>query len=159
MIVSETRLKHLISVAKHGQFGLAAQSLKISQPALSKSIQGLEAALGVKLLDRDRGGVVVTQFGELVLQHGDRLLHRQEEMLREIRLLAKLDIGTVKVILGPYPSIVSGYPATPRLLARHPKLSISLHVQAWDEVADSVIAERADFGVAEISGWARVRGH
>ena len=54
MIVSETRLKHLFSLSKHRNFGLAA-SLRNPLPALSKSIQGLEAVLGVKLLDRDRG--------------------------------------------------------------------------------------------------------
>jgi DNA-binding transcriptional LysR family regulator len=153
MIISDTRLKHLISIAKHGHFGLAAQSLKISQPALSKSIQGLEAVLGVKLLDRDRSGVVLTRFGELVLQHGDQLLHRQEEMLREIRLLANLDIGLVRVMLGPYPSIVSGYPAAGRLLAKHPRLSLSLQVQAWRDVINSVMEEKTDFGVAELSNW------
>ena len=47
MIITDTRLKHLLSVAEHGHFGLAAESLKISQPSLSKSIQSLEAALGV----------------------------------------------------------------------------------------------------------------
>jgi DNA-binding transcriptional LysR family regulator len=153
MIISETRLKHLLSLSKHRHFGLAAASLRISQPALSKSIQGLEAVLGVKLLDRDRSGVVLTRFGELVLQHGDKLLHRQEEMLREIRLLANLDVGTIRAMLGPYPSLVSGYPAAGRLLARHPRLRLSLQVQAWRDVINSVMEEQADFGVAELSDW------
>ena len=67
MVITETRLTHLLSVVRHGHFGLAAASLGISQPALSKSIQGLEAALGVKLLDRQRDRVVPTSFGELVM--------------------------------------------------------------------------------------------
>ncbi len=153
MIITETRLKHLLSVAKHKHFSLAAESLKISQPALSKSIQGLETALGVKLLDRDRSGVVLTSFGELVLQHGHNLLHRQDEMLREISLLANLEIGLVRAMLGPYPSIVSGYPAAARLLVKHPGLSLSLEIQAWRDVIYSVLDEQLDFGVAEISNW------
>lgn len=153
MIISETRLKHLLSLAKHRHFGLAAASLRISQPALSKSIQGLEAALGVKLLDRERMGVIFTAYGELVLQHGSELLHRQAEMLREMRLLGNLDAGQVTVKFGPYPSAVSGYPAAARLMARHPGLRLSLHVAAWTDIGNSVIEERADFGVAEMSQW------
>ncbi len=153
MIITDTRLKHLLSVAEHGHFSLAAESLKISQPSLSKSIQGLEAALGVKLLDRERSGVLLTAFGELVLEHGKNLLHRQLEMQREIKLLANLDIGLARVKLGPYPSIVSGYPAAGRLLAKHPKLRLSLQVQDWRDVFASVLEERADFGVAEMSAW------
>jgi DNA-binding transcriptional LysR family regulator len=153
MIISETRLKHLLSLSKHRHFGLAAASLRISQPALSKSIQGLEVALGVKLLDRERMGVIFTAYGELVLQHGSELLHRQEEMLREMRLLGNLDAGEVTVKFGPYPSVISGYPAAARLMARHPGLRLSLHVGAWSDIGNSVIEERADFGVAEMSQW------
>jgi DNA-binding transcriptional LysR family regulator len=153
MIITDTRLKHLLSVAEHGHFGLAAESLKISQPSLSKSIQGLEAALGVKLLNRARTGVVLTVFGELVLKHGEVLLHEQREMQREINLLANLDIGLARVKLGPYASIISGYPAAGRLLAKHPNIRLSLDVVGWRDVFPSVLEERADFGVGEISGW------
>jgi DNA-binding transcriptional LysR family regulator len=152
MLVTETRLKHLLSVAEHGHFGLAAESLKISQPSLSKSIQGLEAALGVKLLDRQRNGVVLTVFGQLVLEHGKRLLHQHREMQREIKLLANFDIGLVQAKLGPYPSVVSGYAAAGRLMAQHPNIRLSLDVTGWRSVFPAVLEEGADFGVGEISG-------
>lgn len=155
MIVTETRIRHLLSVAEHGHFGLAAESLKISQPSLSKSIKGLEAALGVKLLDRQRTGVVPTAFGELVLERGKALLHKQLELQREIYLLANLDIGVARVKLGPYPGIISGYPAAGRLIAKHPNIRLSLDVQGWREVFKSVLEEQADFGVAELSPWDR----
>jgi DNA-binding transcriptional LysR family regulator len=153
MIVTETRLRHLLSVAHHSHFGRAAESLNISQPALTKSIQGLEAALGIKLLDRERGGVVLTVFGELVLRHGQELLHNQTEMLRELRLLADLDIGHVHVMLGPYPSVVSGYKAIGRLMARHPHLGISVQVEGWRGVIAAVEEKVADLGIAELSDW------
>ena len=153
MIITDTRLKHLLSVAEHGHFGLAAESLKISQPSLSKSIQGLEAALGVKLLDRQRTGVVLTVFGELVLKHGKGLLRQQQELQREINLLANLDTGLARVKLGPYVSIISGYAAAGRVLAKHPNIRLSLDVVDWRYVFPSVLEEQADFGVGEISTW------
>jgi DNA-binding transcriptional LysR family regulator len=149
MVVSETRLTHLISVVRHGHFGLAAASLGISQPALSKSIQGLEAALGLKLLDRQRDRVVPTTFGEIVMRHGTEMLNNQKVMLANLRSLNDLDSGVVKVRFGPYPSVVSGYPAAGRLLAKHPNIHLSLEIRDWREVLDAVIEGRVDFGVAE----------
>lgn len=149
MVITETRLTHLLSVVRHGHFGLAAASLGISQPALSKSIQGLEAALGLKLLDRQRDRVVATTFGEIVMQYGTEMLNSQEEMLANLRSLNNLDAGLVSVRFGPYPSVVSGYPAAGRLLAKHPNIQLSLEIRDWREVLDAVIESRVDFGVAE----------
>ena len=149
MVITETRLTHLLSVVRHGHFGLAAASLGISQPALSKSIQGLEAALGVKLLDRQRDRVVPTTYGEIVMQHGTQMLNSQKEMLVNLRSLNELDAGLVNVRFGPYPSVISGYPAAGRLLAKHPKIQLSLEVRDWRKVLDAVIERRVDFGVAE----------
>jgi DNA-binding transcriptional LysR family regulator len=149
MVITETRLTHLLSVVRHGHFGLAAASLGISQPALSKSIQGLEAALGVQLLDRQRDRVVATTFGEMVMQYGTQMLNSQKEMLANLRSLNDLDGGLVRVRFGPYPSVASGYPAAGRLLAKHPKIQLSLEIRDWREVLDAVIESRVDFGVAE----------
>ena len=149
MVITETRLLHLFSVVRHGHFGLAAASLGISQPALSKSIQGLEAALGVKLLDRQTDRVVPTTFGETVMRYGTKMLNSQKEMLIDLRSLSNLDDGQVNVRFGPYPSVISGYPAAGRLLAKHPKIKLFLQVRDWREVLDAVIEGRVDFGVAE----------
>jgi DNA-binding transcriptional LysR family regulator len=149
MIITETRLTHLVSVVRHGHFGLAAASLGISQPALSKSIQGLEAALGVKLLDRQRDRVVPTTFGEIVMQHGTEMLGKQTEILAKIRSLNNLNGGLVKARFGPFAGLASGYPAAGRLLAKHPGIQLSLEIRNWREVLDAVIDGRVDFGLAE----------
>lgn len=153
VIITDTRLAHLLSVVHHRNFGLAAAALGISQPALSKSIQGLEAALGVQLLDRERGGVVATVFGEMVMQQGGEILRKQAEMLRSVRMLDNLETGSVKAKFGPYPSVISGYSAAARLLKKYPGLRVSLQVTGWREVLSSVIAGQVDFGIAELNEW------
>jgi DNA-binding transcriptional LysR family regulator len=149
MVVTETRLTHLASIIRYGHFGVAAASLGISQPALSKSIQGLETALGLKLLDRQTDGVVPTVHGEIVMQYGTAMLNNQREMLANLRSISDLDSGQVRVRFGPYPSVISGYPAAGRLLAKHPHINLSLEIADWREVKDAVIESRVDFGVAE----------
>lgn len=151
-MITQRRLRHLLMLVRHAHFGRAAAALNISQPALTKSIQALEAELGVTLLDRKRGAVTLTAFGELVVQRGKGLLNAEEDMLREITQLAGLEIGSLRVALGPYPSVISGYPALARLLARRPKISIAVHVAGWRDVARQVIAREVDLGLAELGG-------
>ncbi len=74
-MITQRRLRHLLSLVEYGHFGRTAAALHISQPALTKSIQALEAELGVTLLDRRRGSLVLTAFGELVVQRSQTLLH------------------------------------------------------------------------------------
>ena len=151
-MITQRRLRHLLLLVEYGHFGRAAAALGISQPALTKSIQALEAELGVMLLDRKRGAVVLTAFGELVVRRSRTLLNAEEDLLREISLLAGLETGSLRVALGPYPSVISGYPAMARLLARRPKISVAVHVAGWREVVHQVTAREVDLGLAELSG-------
>jgi DNA-binding transcriptional LysR family regulator len=152
IMISQRRLRHLLLLVEYGHFGRAAAALNISQPALTKSIQALEAELGVVLLDRQRGAVVLTAFGELVAQRCRTLLNAEEDLLREISLLAGLEMGSLRVALGPYPSMISGYPAMARLLARCPKVTVAVHVAGCQAVAHQVTAREVDLGLAELSG-------
>lgn len=151
-MITQRRLRHLRLLVEYGHFGRAAAALNISQPALTKSIQVLEAELGVILLDRKRGAVVLTAFGDLVLQRSRALLDAEQDLLHEIKLLAGLEIGSLRVAMGVYPSNLSGYPALVRLLAKYPRLNIAAHVGGWREVARQVIAREVDLGLAELSG-------
>ena len=67
-MITQRRLLHLLTLVEYGHFGRAAEALNISQPALSKSIQALEAELDVPLVDRKSGGVSLTVFGQVVAE-------------------------------------------------------------------------------------------
>jgi DNA-binding transcriptional LysR family regulator len=150
-MITLTRLRQVVTLAEHRSFHRAAATLQISQPSLTKSIQVLEATLGVKLFDRQPGGVVLTEFGELVVAHTRGVVASESELLRQIGLLAGLETGSVKVALGPYPSVMSGYAAAGNLLARHPKLNVSLHVTNWRDLTRLVRERKVDLGVAELT--------
>ena len=54
----ETRhLRHLLALAEHRNYARAADALHLTQPALTRSIQALEASLDAQLFDRGRGEV------------------------------------------------------------------------------------------------------
>ncbi|RON24821.1 LysR family transcriptional regulator [Pseudomonas brassicacearum] len=145
------RLRQFLALIEHAHFGRAAKALGVSQPALSKSIQLLESELGVTLFDRRPEGVALTAFGHLLREKSRRLLVAEEDLRRDIALLAEGDIGALKVALGPYPSITSGYTSIARLHARHPHIKITAHVAGWRDVAHQVATGVVDLGIAEIS--------
>lgn len=93
-------------VAKYQHFRLAAQELNISQPSLSKSITNLEEELGVVLFQRKGRNVVLTKYGEIFLEHA-------EKILEDVRLASKtmekysnnagtIDIGYVFPLAATY---------------------------------------------------------
>ena len=145
------RLRQFLALIEHAHFGRAAKALGVSQPALSKSIQLLESELGVTLFDRRTDGVVPTAFGQLLREKSQRLLVAEEDLRRDIAMLTGGDIGALKVALGPYPSVTSGYASIARLHARHPQIKITAHVAGWREVAHQVATGAVDLGIAEIS--------
>lgn len=56
-------MRSLLGVAEHGAITDAARALGVTQPALSRRLQQLEEALGAKLLERSRKGIVLTDAG------------------------------------------------------------------------------------------------
>jgi DNA-binding transcriptional LysR family regulator len=78
-------LRHFVAVVEHGNLLRAARAIHISQPALTKSIQNLEAELGVPLLDRSPRGVTPTLYGRILFDHAKVLQNQASQAVAEIR--------------------------------------------------------------------------
>lgn len=144
-------LQHALSLARHRNFARAADALGLSQPALSRSIAGFEAALGVPLFNRTRQGVEPTAFGERLLARGGALLTDAAELERELKLMQGLDVGVLRVGAGPYAAAMCVGPAIGRLAARHPRLRIEATSGDWRAIVDEVLGARLDLAIVETS--------
>ncbi len=75
-------LRTLVAVVDLRSFTKAAQSLGVTQPAVSAQIKRLQALLGYELLDKSAPGVSLTRRGEIVVAHAHRLLSVNDEILQ-----------------------------------------------------------------------------
>lgn len=71
--MSDFRLKVFQSVAKNLSFTKASQELFVSQPAITKHIQELEAYYQTRLFDRQGSKISLTKSGELLLKHSEKI--------------------------------------------------------------------------------------
>src|SRR5689334_16184028 len=95
MEVDLTRLRHIVAIADTGSFSRAAEEVRITQPALSRSIATFEQRHGVRLFHRGRGGVSVTPAGALVIEQARTMLAAAGDLERSLRLFGKGEAGRV----------------------------------------------------------------
>jgi DNA-binding transcriptional LysR family regulator len=153
-MIQTHKLSHAVSLAHHRNFREAADALHLTQPALSRSIQSLESALGVRLFDRGHGTVEPTALGSLLVERARSILAAIAELEHEIELAKGLRAGTLEVSLAPYPSALSGQRAVARLLAAHPEIQFRVRVAGFHGVAEDVAEGRCDLGVADLEAAA-----
>jgi LysR family hydrogen peroxide-inducible transcriptional activator len=104
--VTLRQLQYAVAVAEARSFRRAAEACAVSQPSLSAQLGEAERALGVRLFERDRRGVIVTAAGEAVLQRARRVLLEADDLLEAARRSADPLAGTLRIgilpTIGPY---------------------------------------------------------
>ncbi|SEO27349.1 LysR family transcriptional regulator, hydrogen peroxide-inducible genes activator [Salinihabitans flavidus] len=105
MKITLRQLSYFKALAEHRNFGRAALSCNVSQPALSVQIRELEAHLGGPLVERHARGVVLTPFGRQALHHAESMLREAEALERAARwregLAGHLSLGVIPTV-APY---------------------------------------------------------
>lgn len=144
------RLRHLTVLVQHGNFHRAAEALHLTQPALSRSIQALEAHVGAPLLTRHRTGVEPTELGRLLLHHAGALEGQVRDLDRELRLAKGLALGELRVGVGPWGGSVLVGPVVGRLNALHPGLQLKLVLAPWRELPERARAREVDVVLGEL---------
>src|SRR4030095_11488729 len=91
------RIRVLQEVVARGSFSAAAESLHLSQSAVSQQIAVLERAGGVPLLERPSDGPKLTAAGDALMEHGDAVLCRLEEAEHELAQIAGLEGGRLRL--------------------------------------------------------------
>ncbi|MQA04150.1 MAG: LysR family transcriptional regulator [Streptosporangiales bacterium] len=140
-------LMSFIAVANHGSFTAAARATHRSQPRVSAHVASLEAALGVRLLDRDTRGVEITEAGSRFLPHARAAIAEVRSGMDGVQSLSGQLQGTVVVGSFPGASGVLIAPLIKSFKETHPGVSIELHEGDPGWLEDAVADVNVDIAV------------
>lgn len=126
MLPTLRQLHYLQLLAEHASFSRAAEAAHVTQPTLSAGIRELERVLGSPVVERGRGGVILTPVGEEAARRGEDVLARAEDLVEAARAAGRPLSGRFR--LGVIPTVAPFLlpRALPRLRERHPELRLFL---------------------------------
>jgi len=137
-MITLRQLRYLSALAKHGHFGRAAEACAVTQPALSMQIRDLERTLGVAVVERRPGDVMLTDVGHEIARRAEDLLTAARDLVDYARhrsglLTGRLTLGVIPS-LAPYllPRIL------PELQMRFPELRLELRETQTRQLVEDI---------------------
>ncbi|MFA3791127.1 LysR family transcriptional regulator [Aliiglaciecola sp. SL4] len=94
------QLRYLVAAIEKGTLSVAADSVFITQPALTRSLKNLEHELGVDLLERLPRGVIPTPAGDLLYRHAHLIINEVKKIKADVPLAAEGVVGNLKIGVG-----------------------------------------------------------
>ena len=147
-VLDPGRLRLLVEVGRRGSISAAAEACRIGQPSATKHLQTLEAAVGAKLLERHGRASRLTEAGEVVAVHAQRVLDTLEGMHEELRALRGAERGTLSLAASTTP----GSYVLPSILQcfaeRHPAVDVDVVIGSSRWVAERVARRDVSLGLA-----------
>src|SRR2546423_13225531 len=114
------RMRVLREVAAERSFSAAAQKLGYTQSAVSQQIAALEREAGSTLIERNPRGIRLTDAGEALVRHADKILARLAEAEAELEAIAGLRGGRLRLGAVPAPGATLIPPAIAEFANPHP---------------------------------------
>jgi DNA-binding transcriptional LysR family regulator len=111
-------------IVEVGSFGKAAEQVGLTQPTVSRRVEALESQIGKKLFNRTSSGAQLTEAGQALLSHAERMAASADAIEKMSMSTANQARGRVKVRLPDALAACVVVPQMQELLKEHPKLSI-----------------------------------
>lgn len=147
MKIDTLGVQAFVAIADFGGFQKAAETLHITQTAVTQRLRNLEDFLGVMLIERTTRSIALTGIGKDFLPQARRLLDELSSTLNEIRETGKAQRGDVSLACVP----TVGIQYLPRIIqaysARFPENRIKILDYASSRVAEAVQRREAEFGI------------
>ena len=148
-MVFDFRLKVFQTVALKLSYTKAAQELFITQPAVTKHINELEAQLQTKLFNRNGNSISLTPSGEILLTYAEQIFRLYTQMENELAALSDFSGGILQVGAS---TTIAQY-LLPRLLAQfrksYPSIQISLVNGNSEYIEQLIVQGKIDLGLVE----------
>jgi LysR family transcriptional regulator, hydrogen peroxide-inducible genes activator len=137
-MITLRQLRYLSALAKHGHFGRAAEACAVTQPALSMQIRDLERTLGVAVVERRPGEVMLTEVGREIARRGEDVLTASRDLVDFARQRSGLLTG--RLMLGVIPSLAPYLlpRILPELQSRFPELRLELRETQTRQLVEDI---------------------
>jgi DNA-binding transcriptional LysR family regulator len=137
-MLSLYQLRTFLEVARLGSVQEAAESLVVSQPAVSAALAGLQKTVGVKLTERDGRGIRLTEAGKAFELSGRRIVSLLEDAERRAREIADASEGRLRIAAVTTAAEHLAPSMLHRFRLQQPEASVDLdvgnHVHVWDRL-------------------------
>ena len=142
-------LRLFATVVKTGSFSRAADTLRISQPAISKGVRDFELQVGCRLLDRTPKGVRPTREGQALARHAETLFAAERAAEDELLSLRNLDNGSLRIgastTIATY--MIPDYLGT--FHRKYPGIDLHLVIANTRDIADLMLAHDIEIALVE----------
>ncbi len=139
------QLIYFKTVAETEHITRASEQLKITQPALSRTIHRLESSVGTELFDRENNRITLNDAGRVFLKHVKTALNEIEDGKNEVLVMKGLIRRKIRFSITE-----SGFIAAPLVsyLLKHPEVHIQQTIQSIDEMRESLEKGEVDFSIS-----------
>ncbi len=141
------RLRVLAEVARQGSFSGAAEALYLSQSAVSQQVATLEKEVGMPLLERTRKGPKLNDAGRMLVRHAEAALARLEEAEHELKAIAGLEAGELRLASFPSASATLLTEGLAEFGARHPSVRLSVTEAEPEQSVPKLRAAEVDLAI------------
>ncbi|MDB6000201.1 MAG: bacterial regulatory helix-turn-helix, lysR family protein [Rhizobacter sp.] len=140
-------LAAFLAVVEHGSLGRAAETLHVTQSALSRTLRRFELQIGAPLFERHSKGMALTAIGAALHPHAQALQRGARHATEEINALRGLAKGTIRVgAVGSIASLTLPL-AVGRVLRQWPNLRVEIIEGVWDRLADALMRHEIDLAL------------
>ena len=149
--INMRHLRAFCAVADMRHFTKAAESIYLSQPALSSLVQQVEEELGVVMLTRNTRNVCLTEVGKEFHKSCKKLIFDFDNALNDAKDYARLKKGRVR--LAVLPSLCATFipQVLNRFRARYPTLNVKVQDATGERILDALRSKTADIGISYVT--------
>lgn len=143
-------LQALVLIEELGSIRAAAQSMSLTQPALTAAIQQLEAELKAPLLVRSKKGVTFTHFGQAFLRHAKLMVAQSRRAQDEMAQLRGHWEGTIKMAVSPAIGLGLLPQALRQFTLQHPEVKVHCRDGLYPSIAPVIRDGTLDFALTPV---------
>lgn len=141
------KLQHVVALAEQRSYVRAAETLGLTQSALTRSIQAIEQECCFRLFDRSRSGTSPTAAGRQFVREAEDVIRRMRALERNMHRLAGCEAGEVSFGMAPVPGSVILPDLLMTIVREHPKIRAHTKIGSPEQLLACVKEDQIEFAI------------